>query len=584
MVRMVTPVCVSLVASLFVALVLIPLSSATLLAGADEARAPRTGWKASLDRIDDAWKRGVGWLYEQTMGRLGRAYVALLRFVLRRRFDVVVVSLLAMGSMVVPAMNVQCNSGNEFGTRNITVRYSMPSDTTLEEANAFFEKIEDRIANLPEDSKVDGAYVGFDKESGQVQVFFEPPEPGEPDFETVATELANSFPTPPGWRKRSQFGDADGGRDDSFPVVIYGNEHERVQDAREVLEEQLLGIEGVIGIKQFGSDDRRRNELALSIDRTMSERFGVSGQVVANTVAYAIRGTPLPRYHTDEREVDVRLRYREDDRRNVDQLLGYRVPSVSGTTVPISVLAEKEIRKGEARLTRSNKRVGALIRLELDPDQRTVAAKRVVKYLNEYELPEGLSFDADREQQSVDDMQRDLMGAVLLGAIFIFLLMGFLFESVVLPMSVLPSIPLSFVGVWWFLFITGEHIDALAGIGIVLLLGVVVNNAIVLIDFVNQARADGLERDAAIVAAGELRFRPIMMTALTTIGGMLPLAFSAYTGEGIPYGPFGKALVGGMTTATVLTLVVVPVTYTYLDDFRAAAMRWVRALWKLVSR
>ena len=582
MVRMVTPVCVSLIASLFVALVLIPLSSATLLADDGEDRRPVTGWRAVLRRIDDGWKRVIGWAYEQTMGRLGRGYTALLRLVLRRRFDVVVVSLLALGSMVVPAMNVQCNSGNEFGTRNITVRYSMPSDTTLEEANEFFTMIEGRVAALPPESKVDGAYVGFDKASGQVQIFFQPPEPGEPDFETTAKEIADSLPTPPGWRKRSQFGDADGGRDDSFPVVIYGNEHERVQDARELLEEQLLDIEGVIGLKQFGGDDRRRNELALSIDRTMSERFGVSGQVVANTVAYAIRGTPLPRFHTEEREVDVRLRYREDDRRNVDQLLGYRVPSVSGDTVPMSVLAEKEIRKGEARLTRSNKRVGALIRLELDPDDRMGAAKRVVAYLEDYELPEGLSFDADREQQNVSDMQNDLMGAVALGTIFIFLLMGFLFESVVLPMSVLPSIPLSFVGVWWFLYITGEHIDALAGIGIVLLLGVVVNNAIVLIDFVNQARRDGLSRDAAIVAAGELRFRPIMMTALTTIGGMLPLAFSAYTGEGIPYGPFGKALVGGMTTATILTLIVVPVTYTYLDDMRDGALAWWRRLLALV--
>lgn len=583
MVRMVTPVCVSLVASLFVALVLIPLSSATLLADDDDdrERPPVTGWRASLRRVDDLWKVSIGWLYDQTMGRLGRAYVKLLRLVLRRRFDVVVVSLLAMASMVVPGMAVQCNSGNEFGTRNITVSYSMPSDTTLEEANEFFTKIETRVNSMPPESKVDGAYVGFDEQSGRVQIFFQPPEPGEPDFETVAKELADSLPTPPGWRKRSQFGDADGGRDDSFPVVIYGNDHERVQDARERLEEQLLEIEGVIGLKQFGGDDRRRNELALSIDRTMSERFGVSGQVVANTVAYAIRGTPLPRFHTDEREVDVRLRYREDDRRNVDQLLGYRVPSVSGGTVPISVLSEKEVRKGESRLTRSNKRVGALIRLELDPEQRTPAAKRVVAYLEDYELPEGLSFDADREQKSIDDMQRDLGGALLLGSIFIFLLMGFLFESVVLPLSVLPSIPLSFVGVWWFLFITGEHIDALAGIGIVLLLGVVVNNAIVLIDFVNQARRDGLSRDAAIVAAGELRFRPIMMTALTTIGGMLPLAFSAYTGEGIPYGPFGKALVGGMTTATVLTLVVVPVTYTYLDDLRTGTLRWLRRLLNL---
>ncbi|MEM6291671.1 MAG: efflux RND transporter permease subunit [Myxococcota bacterium] len=586
MVRMVTPVCVSLVASLFVALVLIPLSSATLLAneGTEDTTRARGPWRRRVDAVDAAWKRGVGWVYEQTIGRLGRGYVRLLRGVLRRRFDVVVVSLLAMGSMVIPAMNVQCNSGNEFGTRNITVSYSMPSETTLDEANAFFKEIEARMAALPAEAKVEGAYIGFDEQSGRVQIFFKPPEPGERDFEEVAQEIADDLPTPPGWRKRSQFGDADGGRDDSFPIVIYGSEHERVQDAKEVLEDQLLEIEGVIGIKEGQGGDRRRNELALSIDRTMSERFGVSGTVVANTVAYAIRGTPLPRFHTDAREIDVRMRYREDDRRDVDQLLGYRVPTETGDTVPISVLAEKNVQKGESALSRSNKRVGALIRLELDPEQRTVAAKRVVRYLQDYELPEGLSFDADRERKSIDDMQRDLGGALLLGSIFIFLLMGFLFESLVLPLSVLPSIPLSFVGVWWFLYATGEHIDALAGIGIVLLLGVVVNNAIVLIDFVNQARRDGLSRNEAIVAAGELRFRPIMMTALTTIGGMLPLAFSQYTGEGIPYGPFGKALVGGMTTATVLTLVVVPVTYTYLDDLRTGASAWWHRLLRAVRR
>jgi HAE1 family hydrophobic/amphiphilic exporter-1 len=338
----------------------------------------------------------------------------------------------------------------------------------------------------------------------------------------------------------------------------------------------------VIGLRKFEGDDRRREELALSIERTMSERFGVPATVVANTVASSIRGSPLPRFHTDEREVDVRIRYRNEDRENVDQLLRYKVPSLTGGEVPLGVLADKEITIGESRLTRTNKRVGALIRLELDSEDRQAAAERVVSYLRAYELPEGLSFDAEMQNKRVDDMQKDLFGALLLGSIFVFLLMGFLFESLVLPLSVLPSIPLSFVGVWWLLYLTGDGIDALAGIGIVLLLGVVVNNAIVLIDFISMARAQGMSRDEAIAAAGKLRFRPIMMTALTTIGGMLPLAFTQHTGEGIPYGPFGKALVGGMTTATFLTLIVVPVTYTYLDDLRIATLAWWHRLLALV--
>lgn len=586
MVRMVTPVCVSLLASLFVALVLIPLSSATLLRERKPARPHRdAAWRVWVDRIDGGAKRVLGWAYDQTMGRVASGYIWLLRVVLRRRIDVVIVSLLAMGSMVVPVMNVSCETSQSFGGRNIKIHYSMPSDTTLEEANTFFKQIEAQVEEYPADLPLDGAYVGFDANKGFVQLFFKPPVPGEPPFEETAKRLADEMPVRPGWRKYSELGESDGARDESFRVIIFGDEHERVQDAREVLEQQLLTIDGVIGLKTEGDGDtRRRDELALSVEREMSERFDVPATAVANTVAYAIRGTPLPRYHTDEREVDVRVRYREDDRRDVDQLLGYRVQSTNGQTVPIGVLAEKTIEKGEARLTRTNKRVGAVIRLELDKEQRMEAARRVIDYLRQYELPEGLSFNADHSSNELEDMQRDLTGALILGSIFIFLLMGFLFESLILPLSVLPSIPLSFVGVWWFLFVTGESIDALAGIGIVLLLGVVVNNAIVLIDFISKARDAGLDRTQAIVRAGQLRFRPIMMTALTTIGGMLPLAFAENTGEGIAYGPFGKALVGGMTTATILTLVVVPVTYTYLDDLRLSAGVWWRRLRRLTGR
>ena len=579
MVRMVTPVCVSLAASLFVALVLIPLASATLLRDRpDVSHEPTSSVRRAVAAAERVSKAVLGALYEATMGRLNRAYVRVLRSALRRRMDVVMISLFALGSMSVPAMNVSCSSGQNFGTRRITVNYSMPSDTTLEEANAFFLEVEGLLERIGPDYSVSGQYIGFDANFGQVQIFFHPPKPGEPPFEPMATELAEKLPERPGWRKTSQFGNSDGARDDALRFAIYGDEHDMVQRAREEVEARVLEIEGVIGLHTGNEDTRRRDELALSIERTMSERFGVPATNVANTVAYAIRGTPLPRYHTDEREVDVRVRYRADDRESVDQLLGYRVTTRDGDSIPIQVLADKRITEGEAQLTRTNKRVGAVVALDIDRETRRETTERIAKFLQSYQLPEGLSFDPDEEGREVDAMQRDLAGAVLLGTVFIFLLMGFLFESFVLPLSVLPSIPLSFVGVWWFLYLTGESIDPLAGIGIVLLLGVVVNNAIVLVDFVNGARAAGLERTEAIVQAGKLRFRPIMMTALTTIGGMLPLAFAEHTGEGIPYAAFGKTLVGGMATATVLTLVVVPVTYTFLDDLRTATGHWWRRI------
>jgi HAE1 family hydrophobic/amphiphilic exporter-1 len=566
MVRMVTPVCVSLLASLFVAVVLIPLASVTALGDDGPWLRSRTGVVGVLSRADVLWKAIISRAYESTFGWLNRAYARLLYRAVQRRMDVVMVTLLALGSTVIPATSVRCVNGDSFGTRRVTVRYTMPSDTTLEDARAFFLEVEQLLEAEAETLHMEGQYIGFDADKGEVQVFFDDPAPGQPSFDDMARAVVERLPDRPGWRKTSQLAQSDGAQDDSFRVTVYGSHHDDVRETRDALEEALLRVPGVLGVHDTGNDDRRRDELSLTVSREMSERFGVPATVVANTVAYTIRGAPLPRYHTDEREVDVRLRYRKADREDVRELMGFPVTTATGQTVPLQVLADRNVTRGEASLQRFNKRVSSLVRLDLAPDDRPATIARLRKALEGYQLPEGL------------------FGALALGTIFILLLMGFLFESFVLPMSVLPSIPLSFVGVYWFLYLTKSSIDALAGIGMVLLIGVVVNNAIVLIDFINVARQQGLGRTEAIVQAGKLRFRPIMITALTTIGGMIPLAFSTPTGEGIPYGPFGKTLVGGMITSTFLTLLVVPVVYTYLDDLRDAAVAWWTRLRRLGRR
>jgi len=586
MVRMVTPVCVSLLASLFVAVILVPLASVTAL-GDDDAPSlrKRDGLGGLLHRADVLWKAILSRAYEATIGRINRGYVRLLRGALRRRMDVVMVALFAMASMSIPAMHVSCENGDNFGTRRVTVRYAMPSDTTLEEAKEFFHGVEELLEEEAEALHVQGQYLGFSADKGEVQVFFDDPDPNQPSFDEMAKAVVERLPDRPGWRKTSQLAASDGARDDSFRVAVFGSEHEGVQQARDDLETALLRVPGVLGVHDTGNDDRSRDELSLTLSREMSERFGVSATSVANTVAYTIRGAPLPRFHTDEREVDVRIRYRKVDREDVRALMGFPVATQTGGQVPIAVLAERNVTRGETSLRRFNKRVSGLVRLDLEPEaDRRETIARLRQVMKGYQLPEGISFDADHESRRLDEMQQDLMGALGLGTIFILLLMGFLFESFVLPLSVLPSIPLSFVGVYWFLYLTGENIDALAGIGMVLLIGVVVNNAIVLVDFINGARKQGLSRTDAIIQAGKLRFRPILMTALTTVGGMLPLAFSEPTGEGIPYGPFGKTLVGGMITSTVLTLLVVPVMYTFLDDLRQAAATWWTRLRSMGTR
>ena len=151
----------------------------------------------------------------------------------------------------------------------------------------------------------------------------------------------------------------------------------------------------------------------------------------------------------------------------------------------------------------------------------------------------------------------------------VFLLMGVLFESIVLPFSVILSIPFAFLGVYWMLFITGTAFDFMAGMGCIILIGVVVNNAIVLIDMINRLRATGMGRAEAVLEAGHNRFRPILMTTFTTVFGLLPMAMGNSAMLGTPYAPLGQAMIGGLLCSTVLTLLVVPLFYTYLDDLRA---------------
>jgi HAE1 family hydrophobic/amphiphilic exporter-1 len=195
------------------------------------------------------------------------------------------------------------------------------------------------------------------------------------------------------------------------------------------------------------------------------------------------------------------------------------------------------------------------------------------------ELPRGYAWTKGRrfQDQMENDQARNL--ALLLSVTFVFLLMGVLFESFVLPLSIVTTIPMALVGVYWTLYLTGTPLDVMGGVGLVVLIGVVVNNGIVLVDLVTQLRAEGVERQEALIQAGKRRMRPILMTALTTIFGLLPMALGTESFVGIPYAPLARVVAGGMAAATVLTLFFVPYLYVALDDARALSERVLAYAW-----
>lgn len=187
-----------------------------------------------------------------------------------------------------------------------------------------------------------------------------------------------------------------------------------------------------------------------------------------------------------------------------------------------------------------------------------------------FEMPRGYQWNkTGRFTRMQESSSSSMKFALIMAITFVFLLMGVLFESFILPLSGLLSIPFAFFGVYWILYLTKTPRDIMSMIGIIILIGIVVNNAIVLVDLVNRLRRQGYSRFDALMEGDKHRFRPILMTSFTTIFGLLPMAVGNANLIGIPYAPpMGRNMMGGLLTSTIMTLVIVPLFYTFLDDLR----------------
>jgi HAE1 family hydrophobic/amphiphilic exporter-1 len=444
----------------------------------------------------------------------------------------------------------------------------MPQSTTIEEAEAWFLEVEKVVESKKEELGLDGWFLFHRKTFGEFQGWFARPKTVDITAAEATKAVMEAIPEKPGFKLTT--GDdretSDMRGESLFSLDLTGDDWDQLGEVADGLESLMTQVPGVLGSR--GSSEQETSELALVVDRQRAQQYGVNPEVVAGVVGYALRGTPLPKFRRDGKEVPVRVRFKEEDRESLTELADFPVPTESGDVLPLSALTETKVLPTQQNIFRRDKRISRSIILELEEGKEVETRERLAMLVAAVDLPEGIAFGDNIQQQSQDEELATMMMAILLSVVFIYLLMGFLFESFILPLSILFTIPLSAIGVWWIHLLMGYNIDFLGVVAIVLLVGVVVNNGIVLIDYVNRLRNQGHDRADALLTATGRRFRPIMMTAITTIGGMIPLAFAGANSIGLSYTSFALTLIGGMTTATLLTLLVVPVFYTFFDDIR----------------
>jgi len=384
--------------------------------------------------------------------------------------------------------------------------------------------------------------------------------------------VREALPDLPGVRTRIGWGDDPTG-DRTISVQLYGEETEVLQGLAEEVARRLEAQPAFLSA--YDSEDTEGSqEIRLATDRAALARYGLDAGTVGGTLAFAMRGVELPRMWEAGHDVSVRARFQEADRDDLDTLLDFPVFTAGGSAVPIRALAHPQVTRGWGTIHREQRRTGLSVQVDLAEGVDSGQAFGLVEQvLGEISFPRGYGWEQGRqfaEQQESDDAQNF---AILLSLVLVFLLMGMLFESFTLPLCVITTVPMALLGVYWTLYLTGTPLDLMGGIGLVVLIGVVVNNGIVLVDLVTHLRSEGVERAEALALAGRRRLRPILMTALTTIFGCLPMAVGSSAFLDIPYAPLGRVVAGGMTTATFLTLYFVPLAYTLVDDGRAAVWR-----------
>ncbi|HEX9799133.1 MAG TPA: efflux RND transporter permease subunit [Thermoanaerobaculia bacterium] len=561
--RLSVPISVALLASLVVALLLVPLAVyVTLPVNGGDAAPSR--FRRGHERLNAVLRRA----YDATFGRLNDAYGRLLEAALRRRAE----TLLALGAVfavtvAVFSQRVEFVGVQEEERGGFEIDVDLPPNTTFKETEQYFLECEKVIQSMQQELDLAGYFVFHRVTFGELQGWFNTPRTNDLTPSEVTERLLAKLPRKAGAEYFTGAEDEDDENDQAvFSVELAGDDAEPLEAVAEELERRLVAAAGVLGARKAA--DRPMEELALVVDRERARAQGVSPQVVAGVVAYALRGQALPRASYRGRQIPVRVRFQEADRSSLAELADFSVPTGAGESVALGALTDVEWLPTSQQIWRRARRISRTVSVDLAEEGQKETRERLAALVEAFDLPEGIRRDVRSGGGDAEDLAA-LLSALVFSVLLIYLLMAFLFESFVLPLSIVTTMPLAFLGVAWAHVATGLDIDFLGVVGIVLLVGVVVNNGIVLVDYVHRLRDAGHERAEALGLAAHRRFRPILMTALTTICGMLPLLAGGSSSIGLSYTSFGLTLVGGMTTATFLTLLVVPIFYTLFDDLRA---------------
>lgn len=515
---------------------------------------------------------------ERQFERLEGAYRATLRWSLHHR---VVIVLLAVG-VFVGGMAITPFLGSEFvpaqDEDQFNIQVETPTGTSIEATGEVLAEIERRVQSLP------GVRETFTTVGAGLE--------GRVNVATILTRLAPKSDRSLSQQQIMQLARGrlaglthlkisveevprvSGGGFRAAPVQynVRGSDLDRLVELSEDVAARMDELPGIVDI--YSTYDAGKPEFKVEIDRERAADLGVSVEELGGAIRALIGGQEISTFEEKGETFDVRVRLVEGERQHADDVLAVPVRTRSGEFVALRNLIEVEEGTGPVQIDRQNRSRQVTLMANLEDGKPLGAALADIRQIEgEIGLPDGVT--------SAFTGAGDLMGesfaaigfSMLLAVILIYMVLAAQFESLVHPLTVMLSLPLSVVGALGLLWLTGRTLNIFSMIGMIMLMGLVTKNAILLVDYTNLLRRSGMSRYEAQLKAGPVRLRPILMTAFSTVAGMIPVAIGLGAGAETR-SPMGTAIVGGMLTSTLLTLIVVPVVYSLLDDLAAWLRSW----------
>ncbi len=548
---------VALLASLLIAQTLVPMLAARITA----PPTPKEG--ALISRLSGRYVRSLKWILVHPWKTFGG-----------------ILLVCVIGVMPLVLQLVKFDAFPQDSGRRLYMPYHIEGQHPLERIESAVNEIEEYLFANQEEFDIRSVYTYFDKESASSTILLTEEDDATLSTSQVIEKIRENMPILAIGKPSFEFDQQGGG--DGFSVQISGDSTSRLNELAEDITRILSGVEGLRDVRTDAETADR--EVQVSIDRTRAAAVGLTTAAIADAISVAMRGQNLREFRSEQGEVQVRLAFRADDKQTIEQLADLPLYAVDGQRITLGSIASFAVAQSPDSIRRTDRQTSVILSANLIDDHSLEDIRPTVENLmNEYSLPSGYSWKFGRGFERQDETQQMMAQNILLGVACIFLVMAALFESLLFPFSIiLGSIVFSVFGVFLFFAATGTTFSFMASIGIMILIGVVVNNGIVLVDHINNLRQQGLPRNEAIVEAGRDRLRPILMTVATTILGLAPLAMGSTQvgGDGPPYYPMARAIIGGLAFSTVVSLLVVPALYAYFDTLAG----WGRKVMRVANR